>query len=521
MLNNKNIKNIDISLNGFLIIIFSLLFLQYVQDDTFITFRYGYNFFKYGVWNWNNDHNVVEAYTNFSYAALSVIPYYLGISNFIFIKIFGYCLLALFIFRARSICNDNLSKFFITLFLAINPYLYAHFLSGLETPLFMVLILEIFIQTGKIIKKENFSRNIFYTVVLLLPLTRPEGAVFSLISIIIMLKVNKWRLPKDISFWLMGSLGVLYFIWRYQYFGYILPNTVYKKSHQQFGNITILFNIIDARYYIVAIIIMACSIKEKAFKIAILATIAVHLLAYVFTQLAMNYAFRFFMQIYIPLFVYAMHFIGGEDKKNIEQYLNNRAMAYFAAMILVLMPNFSYQDIFANVTEGPRLYNGYKQLGEVISKYKKDNITLMVGDAGVIPYYADVKTYDAIGLADAEIAHKGNSVDYMTQINPDIIMIHSTGTDLNALRLNYHDFDKVYTYIKQQGKYEFVTALKHDTSYYISIFVKKDLRDFKNLKHDLITVSNTSYVTNSNENKGQMFKDMIKLKFLNFNNPKP
>lgn len=517
-IDSRILKYSDI-INIGLFVVLSLVFLQFTVDDAFITFRYAHNLITNNIWNWNADSNYVEGYTNFSYAALGIIPAYLGISTLLFFKVVGWVLLVLFIIRSRSLAKDDLSRFFVTLFIVINPYIYIHFLSGLETPLFMLLILEIFIRMGKISDGEK-SSNVLYFVAFLLPLTRPEGVVFTAITMLVLLHKRKWHLPKDIGFWLMIIAGFSYFIWRYSYFGYLLPNTVYAKSHSHFGMIGSVFNILEARYYIVALLIATFAIRSRAFTIAALCVGIVHLLGYVFTELAMNYAFRFFMQIYIPLFVYAIAFVGtGKKKLDYSAYFNNKTTAYLTVLLILLLPNFDYVKLFDFVTEGARLHNAYKKVGQTLHKYKDENYTLMMGDAGVLPYYADWKAYDAIGLIDKEIAHNGNSVEYMQKIRPDVIFIHATGMDLNSLRLNYHDFDKVYKYIQQNGGYEFVPAIKLSTSYYISVFIRKDIKDFEAIKANLAEDSKYSIFANSNENKGQLFRDMLKLKYLDFPNP--
>ncbi|NDC83937.1 hypothetical protein EB093_09830, partial [bacterium] len=364
----KSFKYFEI-FNVIILLILSAVFLQFVVDDEFITFRYAHNLIQNGIWNWNADKDFVEGYTNFSYAILAIIPHYLGISTFLFFKFVGYGLLALFIIRARSLCKDPLSGFLVTLFIVANPYTYIHFLSGLETPLFMLLILEIFIQTGRILEGKKPSWY-FYLIALLLPLTRPEGAVFTASAMLVMLYKSNWKIPRDIGFWLMLLVGSAYAVWRYQYFGYLLPNTVYAKSHRHFGMIGSVFNILEARYYIVAMLIIAFAVRNRIFTIVTITTVIVHLIAYVFTELAMNYGFRFFMQIYIPLFIYAIYFISREDLPNISAYFNNKVTAYLTALLILILPNLDYINLFNFVTDGPRTHAAYKRAGDTLNKYK-------------------------------------------------------------------------------------------------------------------------------------------------------
>jgi hypothetical protein len=171
---------------------------------------------------------------------------------------------------------------------------------------------------------------------------------------------------------------------------------------------------------------------------------------------------------------------------------------------------------------GTRMYNSYKKVGDSLNKYKDKSYTLMVSDAGVIPYYADWKTYDSIGLVDIEIAHNKNNIEYMRKISPDVIFMQAKGMDLSSLRLNYHGFNIIYDYIKESEKYDFVTSLQLSSSYYMAIFVKKDLADYQNIRMDMIEDAKFASMVNftENKNKGQIIKDILTLKYLNFSNPK-
>ena len=66
--------------------IFTWLYIPLSWDDSYISYRYALNLVNGNHWNWNNDNDVVEAYTNFSYAVLSIVPIYIKIDPTIFFK---------------------------------------------------------------------------------------------------------------------------------------------------------------------------------------------------------------------------------------------------------------------------------------------------------------------------------------------------------------------------------------------------------------------------------------------------
>ena len=46
----------------------------------------------------------------------------------------------------------------------------------------------------------------------------------------------------------------------------------------------------------------------------------------------------------------------------------------------------------------------HKETGRILAKFSDKNYTLMLGQAGIIPYYSRWKCYDFIGLADKELS---------------------------------------------------------------------------------------------------------------------
>jgi hypothetical protein len=94
---------------GYALTLFVVLFLtgsfcyaNFTVDDAFITFRYGYNLVNHGIWNWNPDNDLVEAYTSGLYAALSILPHAFHIPVVLFFKLIGLSCLLWFLWRVWS-----------------------------------------------------------------------------------------------------------------------------------------------------------------------------------------------------------------------------------------------------------------------------------------------------------------------------------------------------------------------------------------------------------------------------------
>ena len=134
---------------GIIFLVINIFTVQFGVDDSFITYRYAQNLMQHGVWNWNPTGEKVEAYTNFIYAALAIIPEGLGISSFIFFKIFGCLTIVYLSIRLHQLLGNSLAFLLSLTFLLGNPLFYLHAYSGLETPLFVLLIFELTICLSK------------------------------------------------------------------------------------------------------------------------------------------------------------------------------------------------------------------------------------------------------------------------------------------------------------------------------------------------------------------------------------
>ena len=131
-------------------VFYTIILFQYTVDDSFITYRYAKTLISDGIWNWNPSRYVFEeAYTNFSYAVIAIIPEFFHINTLIFFKVFGGLLILYVSFRLIYLISDKLILFIALGFLLLNPYFYIHAYSGLETPLFIVLLFELIIALTK------------------------------------------------------------------------------------------------------------------------------------------------------------------------------------------------------------------------------------------------------------------------------------------------------------------------------------------------------------------------------------
>jgi hypothetical protein len=191
---------------GCIFIVMLIPTIQFGVDDSFITFRYARNLVDHGVWNWNLTGEKEEAYTNFTYAILSIIPEALGLNSLLFMKLIGIFLLIYLCIRLKSNLGWSAKLGVAYSFVIFNPLFYMHAFSGLETLAFVVLIYEFII----LLCNEKINLNKFLLVAILLPMTRPEGALFSLIGFAYLTYYKK-DLILNVKVYLTLGIGAIYF----------------------------------------------------------------------------------------------------------------------------------------------------------------------------------------------------------------------------------------------------------------------------------------------------------------------
>lgn len=450
----------------------SYVFLHFTVDDAFISFRYAKNLVEGFGWLWNPSASPVEAYTSFSYAILAIIPHWLDIPSNAFFKVLGGVFIGLIVYRVLHHFKNKVIALLVLVFVLANPATYVHAFSGLETPMFMWLLVEVYFLLRVIAQEQKLSARgmkYLYVLLLLLPLTRPEGALFSMLAFFYLLFQAR-ALPEKKFFIVVALVGVGYFLIRYNYFGYILPNTVYAKKG---GGIEDVFdyNFSSGKSYLIMLTVLAFFTKGVYRFVALVSIFSAG--CYLSMNLAMNYADRFFYQIALPGFVFSMHYFDRPAHQKRDLVL----------LIIIFLGTLSIIDRGFRKTSYTKLYtynlfHVYGAYGKILSKYKEMNFTLLTGDAGISPYYSGWKVVDYLGLADDVIAHNGLTAEYLKLQSPDLVTIYSkvegepVGISDYAISPDTQSF--IVGFMEESGDYQYLTSFKAQ-HYYMASYVKNTI----------------------------------------------
>lgn len=231
-----------------LLFVFELSLGRCLQEDAFISFRYAQNLVE-GHGLVYNPGERVEGYTNFLWTMMIAAAMQRGIDPIDFARYAGMLcslILVLVVYlvshRHDTVCNVT-GGLIAAAIVAANPSIGFEGVQGMETIFFSLLVTAgvlLGVQGRSVDADFSYKhewRIIWSTLILFLAaLTRPEGlGVFCLVTIAALLWAFKhnhatclrWECLVLVMF---VTLYAPYWTWRYNYYGWLFPNTFYAKT---------------------------------------------------------------------------------------------------------------------------------------------------------------------------------------------------------------------------------------------------------------------------------------------------
>jgi arabinofuranosyltransferase len=404
-------------------------FPHWLVDDAFILFRYAENLVETGELTWNPGENPTEGYTGLTLILLIASAMKFGVSPIIATHVIG------------------IGSFFGCAALIILTLRGFNLGSIAALALFLVASL------------------------LLVSLTRPEGAILSLILL------AAYR-PFTLRMFLCYIIpSAIYFIWRFAYYGQLLPNTYYAKSASvgvQMENLVMIRQFATTFLLIPTLLVVIYGQWEtiKKYKFLIIGVSAfslVVLYTYISSELTMKFSYRFLVPFYsiartplsfrsaaIALIIIAPWIVKNANGKHLKEYKE-----YCSKYYKMLQDEHIAVGRFINTILPP------------------DECIIVHSDAGAIPYQSKRKTIDFGGLNDEFLAHSKSSISE----NVDYFYSHNAG----ALVFTSHKSDRLEhgkeaKSIERDPRFENYSLVKKYMSgarrqYFEFLYVRNDLLD--------------------------------------------
>ncbi|HMM80898.1 MAG TPA: hypothetical protein PKC65_12840 [Pyrinomonadaceae bacterium] len=216
-------------------------------DDAYITFRFARHLASGLGLVWNVGGERVEGFTSLLHVLVIALGFKLGFDPWLWSLLLSVgCVIASFLVMLAIVSRhaggiDAFAAIVVGIFVA-DPLTAIHSTSGLETQLFVLLLNLAALAALEFFDKPNLARGLFLALVAIAAcLTRPEAILYGLgiyaaltVSFIYSRRGREGQ-PKNVKFLGLSILGVvlggsLYALWKYSYFGYLLPNPYYVKS---------------------------------------------------------------------------------------------------------------------------------------------------------------------------------------------------------------------------------------------------------------------------------------------------
>jgi hypothetical protein len=423
-----------------------LLLLRYVNlsavplEDAAMLMRYAQNLAHgHGV-VWNIGEKPVDGATDFLFMVLTAAGIRLGLSAQAAVRLIDIVSITttipLVYFTARRLHGSGqIIAGIAAAFVVTGRDLY-YTEAGFGTPFFGLTVATTWLF-AMLYRRDPSSRRYslgFATAALVMGLTRPEGvllAAFMLVAVIV--AVGPRRAPQIVSVTILvfGTLGLGYFLWRWHYFHYPLPNPFYKKGGGHLYPHSLEDGIRQTTlqtFPFVVLYPLSLRSREGA-REALCSLVPVTLFTSIWILLSgeMNFLGRFqypaTMVVLMSWPGLVPHVVRDWELPQFAE-LDRRARVLF--LTLVALSVFGHDVSTFEAKKRMSSENGLLAIAQVLARYETKSYHLATTEAGILPLYSGWRSLDTWGLNDQRIAHGGTiTARQLEAFNPEVIMFHA------------------------------------------------------------------------------------------------
>jgi len=372
-----------------------------------------------GIISYNLYGNPSEGATDFLWMLILSIFYHIGFDTYLsatFLSALSLFGTAFILFKITDSDNIRVFLFILVMLLGMPPIFSA--VQGFSTLFFgfFILLSIFFYLKGKLAPLVISS--------LLTCLIRPDGIVFVAPLIAFFLVLDKENIFKNISYVVFLAIipGLVYFFWRFQYFNNLFPLPFYVKSN--FERFAILFNEAALKtnlklivklipvMFIVFLGINKLNANKNKIYFLLVSTVFIPFLFYSAMNLEQNVAGRFQYPMAISIIAISLIFY------NLFQVI----WIYVALLCSLMLMAPSYINATLDTISIP--YENPIYISKSLNRLQC-NGTMMITEAGRLPYYSKWQAIDLWGLNTPALSKTLVSPQFVRDYNPDLIVLHS------------------------------------------------------------------------------------------------
>ncbi len=472
---------------------------------------------------WNIGEHPVDGATDFLFMAASAALIKIGMPVGRSVRAIGFAshiLTVLLVYWVnRKIWKANIVISFVTaLYLAVGTGL-SYVAAFFGTPFFAFLAALTWTFGLLLIKKENpplWLSLLFAFAGLFTGLTRPEGVILAGLMLVAIMVVKGWsESAKTIS--VFGAvfliLGGAYFLWRWNYFGYPLPNPFYVKSggllHSDsfWESFSYLFRF--GGPFMLAFLLGFRSKKTIRLTIAFLIPLVVFAAAFVLIDNQTNFGGRFQYALW-PLVMISWYPLVEGIEREIGFSWPQPPQVWARGVWILAALAIAYGFVRYSASQNCLLTSaqlscsvayeadGRYNMAQMLSDYQGKGYVIATSEAGLLPFYSNWTAIDTWGLNDEWIAHHGEiTAQYLDQYKPDVIAFHAYFSPLVPPKLipknlSQQWFRMTITLMDYAQSHGYILAASfgdspYETHYY---YVRPDFPDSAKIVHDISTMKN-------------------------------
>ena len=274
-------------------------------------------------------------------------------------------------------------------------------------------------------------------------LIRPEGVILAVLMMIAIIVMKGWKASLRSLMPFVGILlvfGGAYFAWRWNYFGYPLPNPFYKKGGgllhwdsfwESLGNL-----IRFGGPFLLAFVLGWRSRSTRRLTAALLIPLVPFAAAFLLVSNETNFGGRFQYALW-PLVLISWYPLMRDIPDELGWTWHwpsglAASTAWSATVLLAVYALLAY-----SVQQSCMLTSAQQSCGvayqadgrydvaKMLSAYDGKGYVIATSEAGLLPLYSNWRAVDAWGLNDEWIAHHGEvTTAYLDTYKPNIIMFH-------------------------------------------------------------------------------------------------
>ena len=410
-----------VALGGTALISLLLVPLHFLPaEDAVILFQYSRNLASHGAITFLANGPHVEGATDFAWMALVAAGLKVGLAPLwttTLLNVVSIFMIAILLLRLANLQLTVRRLMLITGSIALVPQILAA-ASGFSVLADAALLTALVFYTikGRVVPAAVLA--------LALCLLRPDGVLFTLplLAALILRTSSRGRSSAAVG-GLFIIPGLLYFLWRWHYFGEFLPLPFLVKSDTpRFAGLFVPKSIHDSLVYLEfgAILLAPLLILRRAKHLWLTIPLVVcPTLFYWAMRLDQNVGGRFFF--YLPLSTAILVALNWAELSTAQTVVLRTG--FIAWLILLAGPQ--WREI-RTLRDGQ--FNDVKDISEALNRLPEQG-TILTSEAGFLPYFSGWTTYDAWGLNTPEFAHRFFQSSDVAQLAPDLVVFHPDWTE--------------------------------------------------------------------------------------------